>query len=725
MLWVLSMAAIFPALSAPRLFYTDLISGPNSGGEHNNGSFVTLYGKGFGASRGQSSVTIGGGRAAAYPQWSDTKIVVQIGSQAKTGNLQVTTGDGDSNPLPFTVRPGKIFFASAKGSRGSGSFESPFASLVQCKNALHPGDICYAMDGVTQTGAEAYGATLSITHGGEPDRPIALVAYPNAHVRIGDPESNVHIGIRIPNTKVSANYWVIAGLEIVVPSNAILLQGANGNTGWRLVGNRMSCPYGDGAAACVETSGASDVQFLGNEVTDVGCSDAHPCRFAKGRARVTSLGTSITTPDNLYPLTKGSIIRVNGQERKVLEVSRTTATLDRAFEPPVSEPSEFELRQTLPSKLYHTVYFSTDSNNVEAAWNYLHGNHSCRGIQFHSSPTRHVLPPAAPKVETVASGSLPARRYSVLITYTVQSDTAGPLFYRETTVSPETTINIPAGHVLKVRPPERTEAAVTGYSVYLSAGTAAEAQRQNPAAAPVAIGTEWVEPSSGIARNGAPPDRNFSYANGLNQFNLSVHDNIIQDQVCDGLNFATVDPSKGPVRAYNNVIAHVGVGPDPPPDPANYSCIYVAGITNNGAAGKGEVEIFQNTLVDCGRRGGNLAAAVMRSRSSPNLKISLWNNIIAQMPGEQYLITPDPDWISGSHNLWQGAGPLPAAGAALKDNLYGDPRFAAPERSDFRIREGSPAQNKGVSRNVPGADLDGVGRPQGKTPSVGAYEPVK
>lgn len=45
---------------------------------------------------------------------------------------------------------------------------------------------------------------------------------------------------------------------------------------------------------------------------------------------------------------------------------------------------------------------------------------------------------------------------------------------------------------------------------------------------------------------------------GYNQFDLAVHDNLIHGDVCDGVNFATVDPSQGAVRAYNNIVYAVG-----------------------------------------------------------------------------------------------------------------------------------------------------------------------
>src|SRR6266481_62910 len=100
----------------PRIFFSDLDSGPNTGGQKNHGAWVTIWGKGFGAERGGSTVTIGGGAAAEYPIWSDTKITFQLGSRAKTGpivvNLKAKNAKSGSNGLPFTVRKGKIYFVA-------------------------------------------------------------------------------------------------------------------------------------------------------------------------------------------------------------------------------------------------------------------------------------------------------------------------------------------------------------------------------------------------------------------------------------------------------------------------------------------------------------------------------------------------------------------------------------------------------------------------------------
>ncbi|HVG90846.1 MAG TPA: choice-of-anchor Q domain-containing protein, partial [Alphaproteobacteria bacterium] len=219
---------------------------------------------------------------------------------------------------------------------------------------------------------------------------------------------------------------------------------------------------------------------------------------------------------------------------------------------------------------------------------------------------------------------------------------------------------------------------------------------------------------------------------GFDQFDLHVHDNLIHGDNCNGINFATVDPSKGPVEAYNNVIYNVG-RMDPLQLGAAFSCIYVAGITNNGVAGTGTVEVFNNTLSDCaannsanasGSRGafgvgGGPATLIMRVR----------NNVAYQLPGEIY-IDGSLAQITGDKNLWFGVG---AAPAQTTNNLNVDPLFANRSLGDYHITSTSPAINAGLTivpsnsfEPNPGptldTDKDGVLRAQGTAFDLGAYE---
>ena len=81
-IWCLGLFTAILAIAAkgavPAIFYSDLESGPNKGGERNQGAYVTIYGKGFGSSQGSSFVTVGGGMVAAYPVWTDSRIAFQL-----------------------------------------------------------------------------------------------------------------------------------------------------------------------------------------------------------------------------------------------------------------------------------------------------------------------------------------------------------------------------------------------------------------------------------------------------------------------------------------------------------------------------------------------------------------------------------------------------------------------------------------------------------------------
>src|SRR5476649_705769 len=227
------------AQPTPRIFFSDLESGPNTGGQNNHGVWVTIWGKGFGAERGASTVTVGGGAAAEYPIWTDTKITFQLGPAAKTGDIVVSiqakaeraasgggsgvggpknvesnvnatnkSGQADAaarsaNTIPFTVRAGKIFFVATDGSdRHDGSFDSPWKSIVHAKNKMSAGDVTYIENGVAQTSEDSFTAYLSMdrdggSNSGKPDAPKALVAYPGAKVTIGKARG-LEYGIRTP-----------------------------------------------------------------------------------------------------------------------------------------------------------------------------------------------------------------------------------------------------------------------------------------------------------------------------------------------------------------------------------------------------------------------------------------------------------------------------------------------------------------------------------------------
>ncbi|MBZ5505560.1 MAG: IPT/TIG domain-containing protein [Acidobacteriia bacterium] len=543
---ILCSVSLFAQSAPPRIFFSDLESGPNAGGENGKGAWVTVWGRGFGSSQGTSTITVGGGAVASYPVWTDSKITFQLGSGAATGNIVVNVaGIGATNGLPFTVRAGNIFFVASTGNdANTGTAAAPWKTIVKAKNTIAAGDIAYIENGVAQTTEDTFTAYLSMDkqgadNSGTAAAPKAIVAYPGATATVGV-AGGLHYGIRTPNIGTNEDYWVISQLHIIGGTQAMDISG----TGWRVIGNDMQCPGADDQVGCFEISGGNKVRFYGNDVHNAGIN-------------------------------------------------------------PTS------------SKYYHAVYFSTDSNHVDVGWNHIHDNYTCRALQFHSSPL--------------------------------------------------------------------------------------------------------CSPSCGSGDT-----------TGFDQYDLHVHDNLIHGDNCNGINFATVDPSKGTVEAYNNVIYNVG-RMDPLQLGASFSCIYLAGITNNGTAGTGAVQVFNNTLSDCAANNSSNASGsrgVFGVGGGPaNLTMNLRNNVAYQNAGEIYLDGSKAQ-ITGDHNLWFGVG---AAPTQTTNNLNVDPLFTNRAGGDFHLSSSSPAKDSGLSvmPNNPFApnpgpttatDKDGVLRAQGSAFDLGAFE---
>ena len=322
LLCALALASRVLWAQPPVLFFSDIASGPNTGGENGNGAYVTLYGNYFGAAQGISIATAGGGVMVNCKTWGAPwlwyrKIACQLGPAAASGELVVTVDGQSSNPLPFTVTAGNIYFVSTAGSdNNSGSFAAPWATLLNARNVMQPGDIAYALNGVSQSTDDGTGwdSALLLSGGGQGNwcsasgPPRAIVAYPGATVTIGNPTGgSPDFGLRTSDCQ--GNY-IFAGISFRGQAPAQPGSGAN----YRFVAGDITCPYtqGGGGGACFGTSQASYIYFYGNHVYNAGTANA--------------------------------------------------------------------------SALFQGVYFSTDSNYVDMGWNLVEYVHGCRGVQVHSSP---------------------------------------------------------------------------------------------------------------------------------------------------------------------------------------------------------------------------------------------------------------------------------------------------------------------------------------------------
>ena len=281
---ILLLGLVTPALAAPHIFYTDITSGPNTGGEGNNGAYLSIFGTNFGASLANIKVYINGGEVARYLYLGASRgrpdiqqLSVQLGPSVATGAVQVAVGGvGSNTDQIFTVRSGNIYFVSPNGNNAnSGTFSSPWATIDVAKSRLFPGDLLYAMDGASQTvndtvanngdGALRIATSNSSARAGTATQPITIAAYPNATVTIGDPTIGNGIRTYLP-------YWTFSGLTLVGGNQQFslafdvsdyLVSGTGTIAGLRIVNNNLTSGYYG-----LEFDSVSSSKVIGNKIHD-------------------------------------------------------------------------------------------------------------------------------------------------------------------------------------------------------------------------------------------------------------------------------------------------------------------------------------------------------------------------------------------------------------------------------------------------------------------------
>ncbi len=441
------------SVPAPVLFYSDIDSGPATGGEaESDGAFVCVYGENFGPARNDSTISIGGTAAAAYKVWLDpgapylpghyAKACAQISHATPSGSqtMQLNISQKTSNTLPFTVRPGNVYFASPAGNdNNAGTSSAPFATLKKCKNVLNPGDICY-VHSMTVTAPDTY-ASLWLGASGTEGSPKAVVAYPGEAVTL---DSTVnHIAKAMVNYATSkakyVSYWTIAGLTFVAYNIGVDFESG---TGFRFVDNEVTAPGSNTAGSetagliggGVSTHALDKIAVYGNRVHNVGCGDpsdsahyfnyassTHPCGWtpagkvstvgrtvtqttfssgtelpnvimaynpgAAGQAQLRRLSTSATTP--CAETTRG------GFPCSSWNGTTQTFTIDQPFVPDLPAGTQLYYRLYAPAKTEHNVYFSAYTYHLDFGWNEIDGSEgrACRGFQiFHDAiPNNHNL----------------------------------------------------------------------------------------------------------------------------------------------------------------------------------------------------------------------------------------------------------------------------------------------------------------------------------------------
>jgi hypothetical protein len=250
-----------------------------------DGAIVTVWGQNLGTTAGQ--ITVGGVPARIYSWGNATApanlytshkmqmVSFQIPHGAPSGatKIQAIVGGVASNTLPFTVRSGNIYFVKTTGNdtTGNGSWGHPWATLANAVLQLHPGDTLYATNGVSQTAETGNDAAMNLEYGlphsqlASQAMPKALIAYPGATVNIGSATAYDLAYSLFIDDSTTCQYWVISKLYLTALSDA-----ADYGAGFRIIGNHLTAPHGDGQSGGLAGGDSTNLYVLGNELTHIG-----------------------------------------------------------------------------------------------------------------------------------------------------------------------------------------------------------------------------------------------------------------------------------------------------------------------------------------------------------------------------------------------------------------------------------------------------------------------
>lgn len=194
-----SIAVFAAPVQSPVIIFSDLISAPASGWNKatpEKGAVVTIWGRNFGTSRGNSFVTVNGVRLDSEHDYMDVwgkknnpvpflqTITFQLNSAMTSGDgsISVTVNGVTSATLPFRINQSKINFIDINASAGgSGSFEKPYSNPADFIDNMSPGDVAYFRAGTYNrrfNGGKSVIWIRDTKTPGTAQDPIGLLVYP-------------------------------------------------------------------------------------------------------------------------------------------------------------------------------------------------------------------------------------------------------------------------------------------------------------------------------------------------------------------------------------------------------------------------------------------------------------------------------------------------------------------------------------------------------------------
>jgi hypothetical protein len=429
----------------PTLFYSDLTDGPRTGGENNKGAYVCVYGRNFGASRGTSTITVGGVPVDNYPVWGDgiapargdSKACFQLGNAAPTGatNLQMTVNGIASNTLPFYVREDaadKIYCVSdtplpAGSATPSDSNNGHFGKCWASTDAAWmgasnvQGSIIYLhnIKKTTATGPCNGYAWCTQVGGADASHMSAIAAYPGSDSTIG----TMTRGMQVNGLHVTVDNYTVAGLTLRAGGYAFHENGAGTLffQNWRLVGADIQCSS-HGYAACVVAHYTARSQILGNLIHDVMLTEPHgylPTSLPGGGpldsadsvlisvvsdGSGTCVANSVNSPGDLYvgesdfqfmggpPGLNGEGYQFGTYKVKAIGANSFTFTCGTVAAGQYTASTNPYMWWTARPKMQHTLYMGTNSTDYEIGWNEFKNNWSNNDINLNSTPENVTNP---------------------------------------------------------------------------------------------------------------------------------------------------------------------------------------------------------------------------------------------------------------------------------------------------------------------------------------------
>jgi hypothetical protein len=274
----------------PFLAFSDITSGPCtgnsdtswSGSGNQNGAYVTIWGKFRPLSLIPTPKFYVGNIQAKIIQNSFSSpaanplemVTIQIPNGLTNGPNFIyavgSIGNDTSNYLPFTIRSGNIYYVKTDGNdtSGDGSWTNPWRTLdnkmnTGCLNKIDTGDIVYLCDGVNEIDSAGDHGCVDLGNPGTETAPKAIIGYPFAHASIGDSLSEKSYVLWVSGIGLTSHF-VISKLHLTARYEAATM-----HTGFRVVGNKITAPKGDGPTGAVAGLG-NHLYLLGNEITNVG-----------------------------------------------------------------------------------------------------------------------------------------------------------------------------------------------------------------------------------------------------------------------------------------------------------------------------------------------------------------------------------------------------------------------------------------------------------------------